>query len=69
MSIRRLVWLVAWAFWWLKLWGEDSFERWRTALIAHPWRLRKEVTYLFTWIATMLRKLLHPHPNGSWHTG
>lgn len=69
MSIRRLVWLVAWAFWWLNLWGDDSFERWRVALIEHPWRLRKKVTYWFNWIATMLRELLHPHPNGSWHTG
>jgi hypothetical protein len=62
MSIRRLLWLVGWAFWWLNLWGEDRFERLRTALLRHPWRLPKEVTYLFDWIARMLHALLHPHP-------
>jgi hypothetical protein len=69
VAIRRLVWLVAWAFWWLNLWGEDGFERLRNALMNHPWRLRKVVTYLFDWIATMLRELLHPHPKLSRHTG
>jgi hypothetical protein len=62
MSIRRLLWLVAWAFWWLNLWGERSFDRFRVALMGHPWRLQKNVTYLFDWIATMLRELLHPRP-------
>ena len=56
--IRRLLCLVAWAFWWLNLWGAESFERLRWAIMAHPWRLAKDVTYLFDWIATMLRKLL-----------
>jgi len=69
MAIRRLLWLVAWAFWWLNLWGEDSFARLRAALVDHPWRLKKEVTYLFNWIATMLRELLYPKPNLSPHTG
>lgn len=69
VSIRRLLWLVAWAFWWLNLWGEESFERWRAALMNHPWRLRKVVTYLFDWIATMLRELLHPHPKVPINTG
>ena len=69
VAIRRLLWLVAWAFWWLNLWGEDSFERLRNALMNHPWRLKKIVTYLFDWIATMLRELLHPHPKLSDHTG
>lgn len=69
MSIRRLLWLVAWAFWWLNLWGEDSFERLRVALVDHPWRLKKDVTYLFDWIATMLRELLHPHPRLAINTG
>jgi hypothetical protein len=69
VSIRRLSWLVAWAFWWLNLWGADSFERVRAALMDHPWRLRKEVTYLFDWIATMLRELLHPHPKVPTNTG
>lgn len=68
-SIRRLLWLVAWAFWWLNLWGERSFERFRTALMGHPWRLNKDVTYLFDWIAAMLRKLLHPHPRLAINTG
>jgi len=62
MSIRRLLWLVAWAFWWLNLWGEDRFDRLRTALLRHPWRLPKKVTYLFDWIARMIHELLHPHP-------
>jgi hypothetical protein len=69
VAIRRLLWLVAWAFWWLNLWGDDSFERLRNALMNHPWRLKKVVTYLFDWIATMLRKLLHPHPKLCNHTG
>jgi hypothetical protein len=69
VSIRRLLWLVAWAFWWLNLWGEESFARWRAVLMDHPWRLRKKVTYLFDWIATMLRHLLHPHPNLPPNTG
>jgi hypothetical protein len=61
-AIRRLLWLVGWAFWWLNLWGEPRFDRLRSALVDHPWRLRKKVTYVFDWIATMLRELLHPHP-------
>ncbi len=69
VSIRRLLWLVAWAFWWLNLWGAASFERLRAALVDHPWRLRKDVTYLFDWIATMLRELLHPHPKVPLNTG
>jgi hypothetical protein len=69
ITIRRLLWLVGWAFWWLNLWGEESFERWRAVLVNHPWRLRKAVTYLFDWIATMLRFLLHPHPNLPTNTG
>jgi hypothetical protein len=62
VSIRRLLWLVAWAFWWLNLWGDERFEPLRTALLRHPWRLPKEVTYLFDWIARMIHQLLHPHP-------
>jgi hypothetical protein len=62
MSIRRLLWLVAWAFWWLNLWGDERFEPLRTVLLAHPWRLPKEVIYLFDWIARMIQQLLHPHP-------
>lgn len=62
MGIRRLLWLVAWSFFWLNLWGEDRFERLRTALLNHPWRLPKEVKYLFDWIATQIGHLLHPKP-------
>jgi hypothetical protein len=69
VAIRRLLVLVAWAFWWLNLWGAESFERLRAAVMAHPWRLRKVVTYLFDWIATLLRELLHPHPKLRPHTG
>lgn len=60
MSIRRLLWLVAWAFWWLNLWGDEEFGEFRRKLMNHPWRLRKAVTYLFNWIATMLQRILHP---------
>jgi Transposase DDE domain len=68
-ALRRLLWLVAWSFWWLNLWGEDGFAPMRAALMDHPWRLKKVVTYLFDWIATMLRKLLHPHPKLATNTG
>jgi Transposase DDE domain len=61
-AIRRLLWLVAWAFWWLNLWGEERFEPLRAALLRHPWRLPKEVNYLFDWIARMIQALLHPRP-------
>jgi hypothetical protein len=61
-SIRRLLWLVGWAFGWLKLWGEDDWERLREALLRHPWRLPKGVTYRFDWIAQKLHQLLHPRP-------
>lgn len=61
-SIVRLLWLVAWAFWWLNLWGEDRYEDLREALLGHPWRLPKEVVYLFDWIATQIQRLLHPRP-------
>jgi hypothetical protein len=61
-SIRRLLWLVAWAFFWLNLWGEASFDRLREALLKHPWRLPKRVTYLFDWLALQIGRLLHPRP-------
>jgi hypothetical protein len=61
-AIRRLLWLVAWAFWWLNLWGEERFRRLRDALFHHPWRLARTAVYLFNWIALMLRELLRPHP-------
>lgn len=61
-SIRRLLCLVSWAFWWLNVWGEDSFARLREALLGHPWRLAKAIIYLFDWIAQMLHELLHPRP-------
>lgn len=69
MSIRRLLWLVAWAFWWLNLWGDKEFHAFREQLMNHPWRLRKAVTYLFNWIATMLRRLLHPAAQPHNHNG
>ena len=61
-SIRRLLWLVASAFFWLNLWGEEGYQRFRNLLLNHPWRLPKEVTYLFDWIAAQLKVLLHPRP-------
>lgn len=62
LSLRRLLWLVAWTFFWLNLWGEDRYERLREALVNHPWRLPKEVTYVFDWIAMQIGHLLHPKP-------
>jgi hypothetical protein len=62
-SIRRLLWLVAVASWWLNLWGDEKFRRLRDALMSHPWRLRKKVVYLFNWLANLLRRLLHPPPS------
>lgn len=68
-AIRRLLWLVAWAFWWLTLWGDERFGRLREAVLAHSWRLQKPVTYLFDWIASLPRQLLHPHPKLTSNTG
>jgi hypothetical protein len=68
-AIRRLLWLTAWAFWWLNLWGEERFDRLRNALIKHPWRLPQRVTSMFNWIALMLQKLLHPNPRITYDTG
>lgn len=68
-SIRRLLWLVGWAFWWLNDWGQAKFDELRAALLAHPWRLPKEVTYLFDWIARMIHDLLHPRPRFLLSTG
>jgi Transposase DDE domain len=61
-SIRRLLCLVGWAFWWLNLWGQEGYSAWVEALKDHPWRLPKEVVYLFDWIAKQLHFLLHPRP-------
>lgn len=69
LAIRRLLWLVGIAFWWLNLWGEEWFDRFRLALMNHPWRLSKEVRYEFNWIARMLHELLHPHPKLENDTG
>lgn len=61
-SIRRLICLVALAFFWINLWGEDRYETLRDAFLCHPWRLPKEVTYLFDWLATQISRFLHPRP-------
>lgn len=61
-SIRRLLWLVAWSFFWLNLWGEERYDRLREALVKHPWRLAKEVKYQFDWLALQIGRLLHPKP-------
>lgn len=68
-AIRRLLWLIGWAFFWLNLWGETHFDHLREALLKHPWRLPKRQTYVFNWIAVMLGKLLHPIPRASYDTG
>ncbi len=69
VAIRRLRWLVAWAFGRRNRWGEASFDRLRAILMNHPWRPRKAVTDRLNWIATLLRERLHPHPKLSTHTG
>lgn len=61
-AIRRLLTLVAVAFYWLNLWGATEFDRLREALLHHPWRLPKEVIYVFAWIASQIHQLLHPRP-------
>jgi hypothetical protein len=61
-SIRRLIALVALAFYWLNLWGDDGFQKLREAFLRHRWRLPKKVTYLFDWLATQIHLLLHPKP-------
>lgn len=68
-SIRRLICLVAVAFFWLNLWGEDRFTKLRDALFKHPWRFSKEVTYLFDWIAYQIRDILHPRPKFTFDSG
>ena len=72
-SIRRLIYLVAIAFYWLNLWGQDRFTSLRNAFINHPWRLPKKVTYLFDWLATQISRFLHPKPKllptGCFNTG
>lgn len=62
-SIRRLLCLVAWVFFWLNLWGDDGYERLQQALVHHPWRFPKEVKHLFDWIASQISRLLHPRPS------
>lgn len=68
-SIRRLICLVAIAFFWLNLWGEDRFTSLLEALFNHPWRFSKEVTYRFDWIAYQIRDILHPRPKFTLDTG
>jgi hypothetical protein len=61
-SIRRLIALVAVAFYWLNLWDEEPFQPLRDAFFQHGWRLPKEVIYLFDWLANQIHHLLHPKP-------
>jgi hypothetical protein len=61
-SIRRLILLVAVAFYWLNLWGETSYHTLCNAFLNHSWRIAKEVTYLFDWLASQIHLLLHPKP-------
>jgi hypothetical protein len=72
-SIRRLICLVAVAFFWLNLWGKDSYASLHNAFINHPWRLPKKVTYVFDWLATQISRFLHPKPKilptGYFNTG
>jgi hypothetical protein len=72
-SIRRLIYLVAISFYWLNLWGKDSYTPLRDAFINHPWRLPKKATYLFDWLATQISRFLHPKPKilptGYFNTG
>jgi hypothetical protein len=59
-SIRRLIYLAAIAFDWLNLWDKESYTSLRDAFINHPWRLPKDVTYLFDRLATQISRFLHP---------
>lgn len=34
-ALRRLLWLVGWAFWWLNLWGEEDYAFLRGMLMQH----------------------------------
>ena len=68
-ALRRLLWLVGWAFWWLNLWGEAGYAELLELVHDHPWRLPKEVTYLFDWIAYTVHLLLHPRPRLRFDTG
>lgn len=61
-SIRRLMLFVALAFWWLNLWGNEGYQKLCEALMKHPWRIAKRVTYLFDWLAVQISRLLHPKP-------
>jgi hypothetical protein len=60
-SIRRLIHLVALAFFWLNLWGQNSYRSLRDAFLSHPWRLPKKVIYWFDWLATQISQFLHPN--------
>ena len=59
-SIRRLIHLVALAFFWLNLWGQDSYRPLRDAFLSYPWRLPKKVIYLFDWLATQIANFCIP---------
>jgi len=61
-SIRRLICPVALAFFWLNLWGENRYQSLREAFLHHPWRLPKQATYLFDWLAAQISRFLHPRP-------
>lgn len=61
-SIRRLIYLVVFAFFWPNLWGEDAHQSRRDVFLSHPWRLPKEVFYLFDWLANRISRFLHPRP-------
>jgi hypothetical protein len=61
-SIRRLLCLVAWAFWWLNLWGEEGYAPRREALLGHAGRLPRAAIYLFDWVARLIHDLLRSRP-------
>jgi hypothetical protein len=48
---------------------EAPIDQLRQALLGHPWRLPKDVTYLFDWIASVIHDLLHPRPRFFLATG
>jgi hypothetical protein len=37
-------------------------ETLRAALLCHPWRLPREATYLFDWLAGQISRFLRPRP-------
>jgi hypothetical protein len=69
-SIRRLLWLVAWVFFWLNLWGEDRYQRLRI----RPAPSGRDAVFLSAWTGTLRTGLTQqdgrwPDATGFGHEG